>query len=96
MAWELYKSGTVAQVQAAVNALVATDQSASSNAQIVRAKAIMLAEIAAVGGTFLQIQANGAFLDGNSSIDVTVGPVPFVDVSGNPVAELSPNPAPNL
>lgn len=94
MAWEIVKNGTPAQVTAAVNALSTTDQSTAANAQLVRAKAVIIAEINAVGGSFIELVATGAFVSGNSSIDFQVGPVPFVNASGEQGTELSPNPLP--
>jgi len=94
MPFQINKSGTVAQIQAAINALNASDQGAVANAQLVRAKAYMLAEVTAVGGTFLQIQAYGALVSGNSSFDIQVGPVPFVNTSGEPSTNLTPPPNP--
>lgn len=94
MPWALNKAGTPAQVITAVNAMVSTDQSAAANAQLVRAKAIIIAEINAVGGTFIELQSAGTFYANNSSIDVQVGPVPFVNASGEQSTELSPNTLP--
>ena len=95
MAWSIIKSGTVAVVNAAVNALVETGQSTAQNAQLVRAKAIILAEITAVGGSNVAINCNGAMLsDGGSSLSIDVQNVPFVDSGGNYPTELGPNPLP--
>ncbi len=91
MPWEIVKNGTPAVVTAAVNALVSTDQSAAANAQLVRSKAIIIAEINAVGGTYIELAATGAFFNNNSSITVQVGPTPFVNASGEQATELSPN-----
>jgi len=91
MAWSIIKSGTVAVVNAAVNALSATDQNAAQNAAMVRAKAIILAEITAVGGPLISINCQGGFLTGGSDLNITVQPVPFVDSGGNYPSELGPN-----
>jgi hypothetical protein len=94
MPWTITKAGTPTAVIAAVNALVTTDQSAGGNAQLVRAQAIMIAEINAVGGSYVQLIGRGNFSSGDSRMIVTVQPVPFVDATGAQVSELSPNALP--
>lgn len=94
MAWQVIKRGTPTQVNAAINALNATDQSTAANAQVVRAKAILLAEVTAVGGSYVNVQAFGSMNGGNSYMEWVVQPVPFVDAAGTETVELTPNPNP--
>lgn len=94
MAWSIIKSGTVAQVNAAINALNATDQGTAANAQLVRAKAIMLAEVTAVGGTYVYVNCQGSMLTSGSDMTLNIQPIPFADSGGNFPTELQPNPNP--